>query len=206
MCHCLALFSLWLDESISWGVGEVEQIWLLWSRPLLYPSNGMIGERKGIRMHIGLGTRLVLYFFCNQTPCNYYFIAGVIVQDEDDIILNMTRSNFFLDKLFGRPSCARTCYSRTSLKESKRTVVVPDRSISWFWHKQCFRYIIMCVCIDFEVLMQPWRPPSPTCLHFVILESWRTLEIPDRSLSWFWHNECSRYILLLVYIELQVSM
>ena len=36
----------------------------------------------------------------------------MIVEDEDDIILNMTGSNIFLDSLFGRASCSRTCYSR----------------------------------------------------------------------------------------------
>lgn len=42
---------------------------------------------------------------------------GVVVKDSEDVVINMTNTNFFEDRLVGRASCARLCYSRNSQYE-----------------------------------------------------------------------------------------
>ena len=69
--------------------------------------------------------------------------------------------------------------------ESKRTLVVPDRSLSGFLHGGYPNDTSRKLHINFEVSTFLESGPSPKCLQSIILESKRTLEVPERSLGSF---------------------
>ena len=69
--------------------------------------------------------------------------------------------------------------------ESKRTLGVPERSLSGFWHNGCHTNTSRKLHINFQISICLGSAPSPTCLHNVIMESKRTVEVPDRSLDDF---------------------
>jgi hypothetical protein len=69
--------------------------------------------------------------------------------------------------------------------ESKRTLGVPEMSFSGFWHNGCHKNTSRKLHINFQISICLASAPYPTCLHNVIMESKRTVEVPDRSLDDF---------------------
>ena len=77
---------------------------------------------------------------------------------------------------------------KVSSLESKRTLVVPERIFDSFWHNGCLKDTSRKLHINFHINTFLGNAPSPMCLQSVIMESKRTLEVPERSLGCFWHN------------------
>ena len=78
-------------------------------------------------------------------------------------------------------------YLQSVIMESKRTLEVPERSLGGSWHNGWPMDTSRKLHLNFQISTYPESAPSPMCLHFVIMESWRTLEVPDRILSgWRW--------------------
>jgi hypothetical protein len=73
--------------------------------------------------------------------------------------------------------------------ESKRTLGVLERSLSGFWHNGCHTNTSRKLHINFKISICLGSAPSPMCLHNIIMESKRTLEVPDRSLDDFFDRE-----------------
>ena len=72
-----------------------------------------------------------------------------------------------------------------SSMESKRTLVVPERSLWGFGLTGCLKDTSRKLYINFHISTFLGSAPSPMCLQSVILESKRTLEVPERSLGGF---------------------
>ena len=58
--------------------------------------------------------------------------------------------------------------------ESWRMFLTPDWSQGIFLHARCLEYAKIKAYTKFQVPSYTGSCPSPMCLHFVILESWRT--------------------------------
>ena len=69
--------------------------------------------------------------------------------------------------------------------ESKRTLVVPESSLGGFRHNGYPKDISRKLRINFQVSTLQGSVSSPMCLQSVIMESKRTLEVPERSLGGF---------------------
>jgi hypothetical protein len=63
--------------------------------------------------------------------------------------------------------------------------VVPDRRHGGFWHNGCHTNTSRKLHINFQISICLGSGPSTLCLHNVIMESKRTVEVPDRSLNDF---------------------
>ena len=91
-----------------------------------------------------------------------------------------------------------------SSMESKRTLVVPERSLCGFWRNGCPNDTSRKLHINFLISTFLKSAPSPRCLQSVIMESKRTLEVPDRSLSGFWHGGCLKVTSRKLFIDFQI--
>ena len=80
-------------------------------------------------------------------------------------------------------------FSRSSSKESKRTLVVPERSLDGFWHNEYPVYTSRKVCINCQIFTFLRSGLTPGFSRASAKESKRTLVVPERSLDGFWHNE-----------------
>jgi hypothetical protein len=69
--------------------------------------------------------------------------------------------------------------------ESKRTLEVPGRGLVGFCYGGCLKDTSRKLCINFQISTCLGSAPSPMCLRSVIMESKRTLDVPDRSLGGF---------------------
>ena len=94
---------------------------------------------------------------------------------------------------------------QVSSMESKRTLVVPERSLGGFWHKGCTLNASMKVCINFQGSTWLGIASCPMCLQMVILESKRTLGVPESSLGGFWHGWYPKDTSRKLHIHFQVS-
>ena len=74
---------------------------------------------------------------------------------------------------------------QVSSLESKRTLVVPERSLGGFWHNGCPNDTFRKLYINFHISTCLGIAPSPKCLQRVIMESKRMLVVPERSLDGF---------------------
>ena len=91
------------------------------------------------------------------------------------------------------------------IAESKRTVVVPDRSLGGFWHYECHRNTSRKLHTNFQISTLPWSAPSPMCFQIIIMEYKRMLVVPERSLGDFWHNGSPKDTSRKLHINLQIS-
>ena len=80
-------------------------------------------------------------------------------------------------------------FSRASSKESKRFLVVPERSLGGFRHNEYPKYTLRKVCINFQISTFLGSGPTLGLSRASSKESKRTLVAPERSLGGFWHNE-----------------
>ena len=71
------------------------------------------------------------------------------------------------------------------IMEFKRTLEVPLRSLGGFCQGGCPKDTSRQLHINFQVSSLLGSAPSPMCLQSVIMESKRTLEVPERSLGGF---------------------
>ena len=71
------------------------------------------------------------------------------------------------------------------IKESERTLEVPERSFYGFRHGGYPKDTSRKLRINFQVSTCLGSALSPMCLQSVIMESKRTLEVPERSLGGF---------------------
>ena len=90
------------------------------------------------------------------------------------------------------------------IMESKRTLMVPERSLGGFWHNGCTKDTLRKLYINFYISTCLGIAPSPMCLQRVIMESKRTLVVPERSLGGFWHNGCTKDTLRKLYINFHI--
>ena len=79
------------------------------------------------------------------------------------------------------------------IMESKRTLVVPDRSVGGFWHGGCPKVTSKKLHINFQVCTFLGSTPYTMCPQIIIMESKRTLKVPERSLDGFWHESDNSY-------------
>ena len=89
--------------------------------------------------------------------------------------------------------------------ESWRMLVVPERSFGGFWHNWYPKDTLRKLYINFHISTCLGIDPSPICLHRVIMESKRTLMVPERSLDGFWQNGCLLYTSMKLHIDFQIS-
>ena len=68
-----------------------------------------------------------------------------------------------------------------SFMESKRTLVVPGRSLGGFGPNGCSKDTSRTLHINFEFSTLLGSAPSPMCFQSLIMECKRTLEVPERS-------------------------
>ena len=74
---------------------------------------------------------------------------------------------------------------QVSTLESMRTLEVPGRSFDGFLYGGCAKDTPRKLNINFQISTCLGSAPSPICLQSVIMESRRTLEVPERSLGGF---------------------
>jgi hypothetical protein len=101
--------------------------------------------------------------------------------------LHINFSDLFLPGKWSNSWVLQSIIEVSSL-ESKRTLVVPERIFDSFWHNGCLKDTSRKLHINFHISTFLGNAPSPMCLQSVIMESKRTLEVPERSLGCFWHN------------------
>ena len=82
---------------------------------------------------------------------------------------------------------------------------VPERSFGGFWHGGCPKDTPRKLHINFQICTCLGSAPSPMCLQSVIMESKRTLEVPERSLGGFWDGGCLKDTSRKLHINFQVS-
>ena len=74
---------------------------------------------------------------------------------------------------------------QVSSVESERTLKVPERSLGGFCNGVCLKDTSRKLRINFQISTCLGSAPSPMCLLSVLMESKRTLEVPERSLGGF---------------------
>ena len=94
---------------------------------------------------------------------------------------------------------------QVSSSESKRTLEVPERSFGGFWHGGCPKDTPRKLHINFQICTCLGSAPSPICLQNVIMESKRTLEVPERSLGGLWDGGWLKDTSRKLHINFQVS-
>ena len=94
---------------------------------------------------------------------------------------------------------------QVSSMESKRMLVVPERSFGGFWYNGCLKGTSRKLHINFHTATFLGNAPSPMCLQSVIMESKRTLEVPERSLGGFWHDGWPKDTSRKLHINFQTS-
>ena len=97
------------------------------------------------------------------------------------------------------------CVSRASSSESKRTLAVPGRCFGGFWHGGCLKDTSRKLHINFQISTCLGSAPYPMCLQIVIMESKRTLEVPERSLGGLWDGGWLKDTSRKLHINFQVS-
>ena len=58
---------------------------------------------------------------------------------------------------------------------------------------------------NFQISTYLESAPSPMCLQWIIMESKRMQEVPERSLGGFWHNGCPKDTTRKLHINFQIS-
>ena len=91
--------------------------------------------------------------------------------------------NFKISTFLG--SAPPSVYLQSIIMESKRTLDVPERSLGGFCDGGCPQGTSRKLHINLQFSTCPGQSPSHMCLQSVIMESKRTLEVPDRSLGGF---------------------
>ena len=96
------------------------------------------------------------------------------------------------------------------IMEFKRTIEVPERSLGgfWpggFWHGGCLKDTSRKLHINFQISTCLGSASSPMCLQSVIMESKRTLAVPERSLGGFWDGGCLKDTSRKLHINFQDS-
>ena len=78
-------------------------------------------------------------------------------------------------------------------------------NLGGFWHGGCPRDISRKLHFNFQVSTILGNAPSPMCLQGFIMETRRTLEVPERSLGGFWHGGCLKDTSMKLHISFQIS-
>ena len=94
---------------------------------------------------------------------------------------------------------------QVSSLESKWMLEVPERSLSSFWHNGCPKDTSRKLHLNFPISTFLGSAPSPMCLQIILMESKRTLVVPERSLGGFWHGGCPKYTSRKLPINFQIS-
>ena len=81
--------------------------------------------------------------------------------------------------------CAKFANANLPAQKIWHLGTLPERSLSGFWDGGCPQDTSRKLRINFQIFTCPGNSPSPMCLQSVIMESKRTLEVPDRSLGSF---------------------
>ena len=89
--------------------------------------------------------------------------------------------------------------------ESKRMLVVPDRSLGGVWHGGCPKDISRKLRINCQVCTFLGSAPSTMCLQSIIMESKRMLDLPERSLGGFFYGGSLQDKSRKLHINFQVS-
>ena len=89
------------------------------------------------------------------------------------------------------------------IMKSKRTLEVPEMSLGGLWHGGCLKNTSRKLRINCQISLG--SAPSPMYLQSFILESKRTLVVPERSLGGFWHDRCLNDTLRKLHINFQMS-
>ena len=110
-------------------------------------------------------------------------------------------TNFQISKL---PWSAPSMCFQIIIMEYKRMLVVPERSLGDFWHTGCTLDTSRKLHINFQISTCLGRAPSPMCLQSAIMESKRTLDVPERSLGGLWDGGCPQDTSRKLHINFQV--